>query len=134
MLQNFFLPAHPLGNDNRVTLPISAPACAESHHDTDRSRLRRVICSLESRMSERSDKPIVFAGPMIEEPPKSESPERRAQPRFPFTAAADVYELRSQTRVNGRCSDLSLGGCYVDTLSPFPVGAVVRIRMERDTR
>ncbi len=85
-------------------------------------------------MSERSDKPIVFPGPVTEEPPKSESPERRAQPRFPFTAAADVYELRSQTRVNGRCSDLSLGGCYVDTLSPFPVGAVVRLRMERATR
>lgn len=85
-------------------------------------------------MPERSDKPIVFPRPLTEEPPKSESPERRAQLRFPFTAAADVYELRSQTRVNGRCSDLSRGGCYVDTLSPFSVGAVVRIRIERNAR
>jgi hypothetical protein len=27
-----------------------------------------------------------------------------------------------------------LGGCYVDTLSPFPVGSLVRIHVEHDTR
>ncbi len=85
-------------------------------------------------MSERSDTPIVFPAPSREEPPKSGGPENRTQDRFPFTAAAEVFELRSQTRVKGRCSDLSSGGCYVDTLVPFAVGAVVKVRMERDTR
>src|ERR1700688_4536643 len=89
---------------------------------------------LESKMSERSDTPIVFPAPLREEPPKSEAPEKRAQVRYPFTAAAEIYELRSQTRVSGRCSDLGAGGCYIDTLSPFAVGAVVRIRMKHDTR
>jgi PilZ domain len=89
---------------------------------------------LESKMSERSDTPIVFTAPLPEEQPKSGVSENRAQVRFPFTAAAEIYELRSQTRVSGRCSDLSAGGCYIDTLSPFAVGAVVRIRLERDTR
>jgi hypothetical protein len=85
-------------------------------------------------MPDRSDTPIVFPAPLHEESPKSGGPENRAQVRFPFTAAAEIYELRSQTRVTGRCSDLSAGGCYIDTLSPFAAGAVVRIRMKRDTR
>ena len=85
-------------------------------------------------MSERSEMPIVFPAPSPEESAKSGGPESRAQVRFPFTAAAEVCELRSQARVTGRCSDLSAGGCYVDTLSPFAVGAIVRVRMERDVR
>jgi hypothetical protein len=61
-------------------------------------------------MSERSDMPTVLPAPLPEEQGKGGGPERRVQTRFPFTASADVYELRSQTRVNGRCSDLSVGG------------------------
>ncbi len=85
-------------------------------------------------MPDRTDTPIVFPAPLREEPPKSEAPENRAQVRYPFTAAAEIFEVRSQTRVTGRCSDLGAGGCYIDTLSPFAVGAVVRIRMKYDTR
>lgn len=83
-------------------------------------------------MSERSDTPIVLPAPLPEESAKSGGPERRGLVRFPFTAAAEVYELRSQTRVKGRCSDLGAGGCYVDTLIPFAVGAVVKVRIERN--
>ena len=85
-------------------------------------------------MPERSDMPIMFPAPLPEESAKTSGPERREQARFPFTAAAEVYELRSQTRVTGRCSDLGSGGCYVDTLIPFTVGAVVRVRIVRDSR
>lgn len=83
-------------------------------------------------MSESSEVPVVFSAPIPEEPPSSRNPERRGGVRFPFTAAAEVHDLRSQTRVVGRCSDLGSGGCYVDTLSPFSVGSAVRIRIERD--
>jgi hypothetical protein len=94
------------------------------------------VCSaaLRKNLSERSDMPTVLPAPLPEEQVKGGGIERRAQTRFPFTASADVYELRSQTRVNGRCSDLSAGGCYVDTLSPLAVGAVVRVRLVRDSR
>jgi hypothetical protein len=95
---------------------------------------QKCVLRLEIKMSERSDTPIVFTAPLREEQPKSGASENRAQVRFPFTAAAEICELRSQTRVSGRCSDLSAGGCYIDTLSPFAVGAAVRIRLERDTR
>lgn len=39
--------------------------------------------------------------------------------------------MQADTRLNGRISDLSRGGCYVDTINPFPVGADVKIRIVR---
>ena len=45
-----------------------------------------------------------------------------------------MFDLRSQTRVTGRCSDLGSGGCYIDTLSPFIVGTAVRVRIVRDSQ
>jgi hypothetical protein len=116
-------------------IPLRFP-CGHTRgiHYSVKFRRRSVTCDLENQMSDRSDKPIVFPAPLHEEPPKSGGLERRAQVRYPFTASAEIYELRSQTRVTGRCSDLSPGGCYIDTISPFSVGAVVRIRMERGNR
>jgi hypothetical protein len=87
-----------------------------------------------SNMFERSDIPIVFSAALAEASPKGGGAENRAQVRYAFTAAAEVYEVRTQTRVTGRCSDLSFGGCYVDTISPFPVGAVVKVHMARELR
>jgi hypothetical protein len=34
--------------------------------------------------------------------------------------------------VTGRSSDVGFGGCYVDTISPFPVGTVVSVRLEHN--
>jgi hypothetical protein len=58
--------------------------------------------------------------------------ERRRNLRFPFTATVEVVETKSGTKVTGRTSDLGLGGCYVDTLSPFPVGSEAKIRILRE--
>jgi hypothetical protein len=84
-------------------------------------------------MAKISDEPLPLASGSI--PIKSEmeaGPDRRSAVRYPFTAAADVVELRSQARVAGRGSDLGLGACYIDVLSPFAVGSVVRVRLERE--
>jgi hypothetical protein len=84
-------------------------------------------------MSKISDKPLTLApGPIPIKSKIEAGPERRGAVRYPFTAAADVVELRSQARVAGRSSDLGLGGCYIDVLSPFAVGSVVRVCLERE--
>ena len=57
--------------------------------------------------------------------------ERRRNLRFPFSATVEAIEPKSGTKVTGRTSDLGLGGCYVDTLSPFPVGTEATIRILR---
>ncbi len=55
--------------------------------------------------------------------------ERRKTPRYPFTAGVEAVEPKTGTRIVGRTSDLGRGGCYVDTISPFPVGTHVRLRL-----
>src|SRR6202158_2592133 len=58
--------------------------------------------------------------------------ERRHHLRFPFSATVEAIEIKTGTKVTGRTTDLGLGGCYVDTLSPFPVGTETKIRILRD--
>jgi hypothetical protein len=42
-------------------------------------------------------------------------------------ADADVVELKSEIRVKARTSDLSLTGCYMDTINPLPAGTEVKL-------
>ncbi len=58
--------------------------------------------------------------------------ERRRNLRFPFSASVEVVEPKTGTKIVGRTSDLGLGGCYVDTLSPFPVSTEAKIRIIRE--
>lgn len=60
--------------------------------------------------------------------------ERRKHARYPFSAAAEVFEPQSNTRVTGRCSDLARGGCFIDAMSPFPVGTSVAIFISFDQK
>lgn len=53
--------------------------------------------------------------------------DRRLYPRFPHVAAVEVVEPISQTRVDGRTTEISLGGCYVTTANPLPPKTIIRI-------
>jgi hypothetical protein len=85
-------------------------------------------------VTDRPNKPLS----VVPSPTKAEGStdvvERRRSLRFPFTVAAEVTESRSQTRVAGRTADIGVGGCYVDTMAPFPTGAIVRVRLNRESR
>ncbi len=76
---------------------------------------------------------------MLNEPKRGESnsagvapQEQRSSPRYAFSASAEAVHLQADTRLNGRVGDLGRGGCYVDTINPFPVGADVKIRINKD--
>src|SRR6202047_217301 len=56
----------------------------------------------------------------------------RAVRRCPFVASAEVTELSSGTRLSARTSEVGLGGCYVDAMNPFAIGAQVKLRIVRD--
>src|SRR5579859_8165375 len=60
-------------------------------------------------------------------------PEQRREPRYPFIACAEVLEEGSGARMNTRISDLSLGGCYVDTINPLPDGTSVQVKIFTET-
>jgi hypothetical protein len=57
---------------------------------------------------------------------------QRSVRRCPLVASAEVTELGSGTVLSGRTSELALGGCYVDSLNPFPEGTLVGLRILRD--
>jgi hypothetical protein len=54
--------------------------------------------------------------------------------RYPVSAAAEIIEARSRTRLSARAADISLGGCYLDAINLFPVGAVVALRLTAEAR
>lgn len=53
--------------------------------------------------------------------------EHRREPRHAFFASVELLESKLDMRVNARTGDLSLHGCYVDTMNPFPAGSAVRV-------
>ena len=57
--------------------------------------------------------------------------ERRNGARAPFIAPIDMVEMCTGSHIQARTSDLSLQGCYVDTLNPLPIGAAVRLQIQR---
>lgn len=57
--------------------------------------------------------------------------ERRDKPRIPLIVSTEVTELASGTTLRGRCSDLNLSGCYIDTLHPTPAGEAILVRLVR---
>ena len=73
----------------------------------------------------------VRAGGDSKVPSDERQDERRRHLRFPFTVDAEAIEHQTQAKVRGRTSDLSLGGCYIDAMTPFPVGTVVQIRLTK---
>jgi PilZ domain-containing protein len=61
--------------------------------------------------------------------------ERRSQPRYRFTAAAAIVELKSGNRIEAHIANISLQGCHVETECGFPLGAElgVSIHMGADS-
>lgn len=58
---------------------------------------------------------------------------QRCEPRYPFIASAELLEENSGARMSSRISDLSLNGCYVDTINPLPDGTLVHLRIFTET-
>src|SRR4029077_6333680 len=57
---------------------------------------------------------------------------RRSVLRCPLVASAEVTEVVSRAQLKARTSELGLGGCYIDSLNPFPQGTLVELRILRD--
>lgn len=54
---------------------------------------------------------------------------RRKHQRHTFSATAEVVDLASGAHLATRAADLNKGGCYLDMLTPLPIGANVRVRI-----
>ncbi len=52
---------------------------------------------------------------------------RRAQIRHEVDAWASIYLVKAGSRLDGRLLDLSVGGCLIRTVNPFPLGIYTRV-------
>jgi hypothetical protein len=55
--------------------------------------------------------------------------ERRRGPRYPFIASAELIEQKADVRIASRVSELSMNGCYLDMMNPFPTGTMVLVKI-----
>jgi PilZ domain len=80
----------------------------------------------------------LVVGPLVDPAATTKEPvqgdERRKDVRFSVSASAEMLELSTRTRLAGRASDISPGGCYIDTVSPFPVGASLMLTLTSENR
>jgi PilZ domain-containing protein len=58
--------------------------------------------------------------------------ERRANPRIKVRAPVELYTEESTSPIRGATTDLSMGGCYIDTFFPFPVGTTIELKLQLD--
>jgi hypothetical protein len=55
--------------------------------------------------------------------------EKRRSPRYSFIASAELIEVKADVRIASRVSELSLHGCYLDMMNPFPTGTLVLVKI-----
>ena len=60
--------------------------------------------------------------------------EGRAFPRYPFSTTAEAIDIRGNTRITGRTTDIAQQGCYIDTISPFAPKSTVALKITRDNQ
>jgi hypothetical protein len=59
--------------------------------------------------------------------------ERRCHERHPLVAAVEMVDLPTGMRTHASTSDLSLNGCYVNTLNPFRLGSTLGLKIEHSS-
>lgn len=56
--------------------------------------------------------------------------ERRAHPRFSARVPVEVHSEGNDTPLYSTTSDISLGGCYIESMYPLPVGASLDLKLQ----
>ena len=63
------------------------------------------------------------------EPGPGRVAERRAHPRYVFTADAEIAEPETGARIEARIIDISQRGCHVEAPRTFPLGTAIRVQV-----
>jgi PilZ domain len=58
--------------------------------------------------------------------------DRRRMPRVPFVATCELLEVRTGIRLNAQVSELSLHGCFVETVHPLAKNTEVYVKVFSD--
>jgi hypothetical protein len=74
------------------------------------------------------------AGAAAARPDRRQHPNRRVHTRYQITTTADFVDVESGARGSARSSDISLGGCFIDSTSPYATGTRLRLRLSKEGR
>jgi hypothetical protein len=55
--------------------------------------------------------------------------QRRRNPRYAFIANAELFEPVTRMKIATRVSELSVQGCYLDMLNPFPEDTIALVKI-----
>lgn len=58
------------------------------------------------------------------------SPERRDGPRVKAKVPVEIHLEGNDTPLRGATSDLSLHGCYIESMFPFPLGTILELKLQ----
>ena len=119
---------HP-GMQLRIAFPYSS-----AHDSISASEDRGEVVRTESLGEKSTGVAVILLGPHHTARGASGGPitERRVVPRYPLSATAIVVDPHSKMRLQARCSDISLAGCYIDTLNPFREGTSAELRLSKE--
>ena len=56
--------------------------------------------------------------------------ERRKHPRFKASLGVEIRAEGSDTPLYCTIADISLGGCYVESMYPFPIGTNLELKLQ----
>jgi c-di-GMP-binding flagellar brake protein YcgR len=56
--------------------------------------------------------------------------ERRQNPRFKVSVPVEIHSETSAAPLHCATSDLSLGGCYIESMYPFPAGTCLDLKLD----
>jgi c-di-GMP-binding flagellar brake protein YcgR len=56
--------------------------------------------------------------------------ERRKNPRFKISVPVEIHSNISAAPLHCATSDLSLGGCYIESMYPFPAGTCLDLKLD----
>lgn len=58
--------------------------------------------------------------------------DRREHPRVKLRVPVELFVEGTDTPIRGATSDLSLSGCYIESMFPFPVGTNLEMKLQVD--
>jgi len=62
--------------------------------------------------------------------PTPEHQHQRKHPRVKVAVPVEISVEDSKAPIRGATSDISLGGCYIETMFPFAVGTTMDLKLE----
>lgn len=103
-------------------------------------RLDTFVPPDENSLVSMEPAPVPVASIPLEAPsperglPERQQKERRRHPRFPCAGTARIFESGIEQPTTHRINEISLGGCYIEMMSPLPVGWFIVLELELNGR